>query len=245
MGYRLQEPRPPKPRRNVVDLATPMRLFIHNGAIGHFAFPCWYQEVLRPEPAMIHDRRLHDHIGWPDPRHPDHICQAQVQHLGPRELRPPHRRPHHVCRFALEPSKCNHKGGCKSCRHYLDARTVFPIHLGRSNNDVNGEGYTNFYVVIVDHHGEIVPSSVINARAYVDESEDWVVRLDVEPRLEHAINHPEEFRFTIFGYAPEYTTTKVDARSGNTITKVNPARKDVVVIGRMTVMPSAYYDDAI
>lgn len=243
MGYRLKEPRPPKPRRNLVDLSTPMKFFVHNGTIGHFAIPCWYQEVFRPRPTEIHDRMLHDHFGWPAPDHVDRSCQVRIPHCHTHHEiyhhghdflhhRPLYHQPYFVCHLHLDPDHCNHKGGCKGCRHYLDARTVFPIHL-------DDEGYTTFDMVIVDHRGEVVSDQVIARSAEVDEFEDWVIRVDVSPLVSDAILHPRHFFFTLYGNASEIQDTKIDAITGETKTRTWPARRDVVTIGEIIVLPSA------
>ena len=254
MGYRLKEPRPHKPRRNVVDLSTPMKLYIHNDTAGHFAIPCWYQEVLKPRVTEIHDRMMHDHFGWPAPDNPDHICQIPTPrchghhrypgerfHYGMRfhHHRPLYHQPFFICTMHLDPDTCNHKGGCKACRHYLDARTVFPIHLSRSIDEDLGEGYDSLDVVIIDRDGHVIDDEEIEADAYIDEVEDWVVRLDVHPYVAHIVRHPRRFFFTIYANAAAYDETKVDARTHETVTRHHAARRDVVTTGMIIVVPSA------
>lgn len=134
MGYRALKPRPHEPRRTATDIATPVKLFIHNGALSEFAFPCWYLEVEPPVPAAHHDRDLHDHCGWPEPMRPDHSCQLWIPEPG-----------HHV-------------HGWQECfpfaRHYLNFKKIAPIHL-RSEY----EGYTGVDVHWIDEHEgiEITP----------------------------------------------------------------------------------------
>lgn len=71
MGYRLPEhqhhhhARP----RHMADVATPTIVCVDNGAIARMEIPCSYVEW------HDHDRMLHDHIGWPEPRHIDRSCQ--------------------------------------------------------------------------------------------------------------------------------------------------------------------------
>lgn len=75
MGYRIGEPKPRPPRRDVQDVATPMKIYVHNYCTARIAIPCWYDEVVAPTPACLHDRMMHDHLGWPSPNHPDRVCQ--------------------------------------------------------------------------------------------------------------------------------------------------------------------------
>ena len=72
MGYRLPDHqhhhhhgRP----RHLVDAATPSVVCIDNGAIARIEIPCSYINW------FCHDRVLHDHLGWPEPRHVDKSCQ--------------------------------------------------------------------------------------------------------------------------------------------------------------------------
>lgn len=60
MGYRFAD-NPPKPE----DMLP--RFAVRNGATVRISFGCYY--------LRSHDRKLHDHIGWPYPTHPDAICQ--------------------------------------------------------------------------------------------------------------------------------------------------------------------------
>lgn len=60
MGYRFNDT-PPNPEDHL------MKLHVRNGATLRAAFGCYYLNT--------HDRKFHDHIGWPYPGHPDHICQ--------------------------------------------------------------------------------------------------------------------------------------------------------------------------
>ena len=61
MGYRFPD-NPPKPEDRL------MRFDVRNGAIMRVTFGCYYSD--------IHNRPMHDHLGWPEPRHPDRICQV-------------------------------------------------------------------------------------------------------------------------------------------------------------------------
>lgn len=67
MGYRKPDIPMPMP-----DDFLPV-FSVHNGEDATFSIPCFYLEIEPPE--EWHDYHLHDHIGWPNPTHPDHICQ--------------------------------------------------------------------------------------------------------------------------------------------------------------------------
>lgn len=137
MGYRINEHKPPKPRRTVVDIATPTKVFVHNGVISEIAFPCWYQEVHPPIPAAHHNRRLHDHEGWPSPGHADHVCQLWIPSHG----------------------KCLHgyRECSPHCKHYIDYARVFPVHLLSED-----EGYTAAAVKWLDEHEGIEVTATID-----------------------------------------------------------------------------------
>lgn len=123
MGYRkLEHPHRPHGQRTVQDTTTPGTIFIQNGATGYFAFPCWYLEVPAPVRWRPHNRPHHDHIGWPDPQHPDHSCQDHDFHL----------------------RACTHHDGVHGCdghQVYLDQRRVSPIHLLK-------EGYEDIEIAL-------------------------------------------------------------------------------------------------
>ena len=173
MSYRVKEHPKPKPQRSAVDIATPVKLYMNNGTVSNFAFPCWYQEVLPPVPARIHDRHLHDHQGWPSPMHPDHSCQLWIPEPG-YEIPVPH---HPEC--------------IPAARHYIDNARLIPIHLRSSD-----EGYTGASVAWASGHAGIVASATI------DDEEDWVVRLAVTANDPNAVDEPQKYRMTVFVNAP-------------------------------------------
>lgn len=65
MGYRFCD-NPPKPEDHL------HRFAVRNGAIMRVSFACYY--------LIGHNPKLHDHVGWPSPGHPDAICQ-QVSNM--------------------------------------------------------------------------------------------------------------------------------------------------------------------
>lgn len=67
MGYRLPDDRCPDRRKHIDDTARQSVIRVDNGTINHISIPSFYQEH--------HDRKLHDHLGWPSPGHPDRSCQ--------------------------------------------------------------------------------------------------------------------------------------------------------------------------
>lgn len=138
MAYRkIERPRPV--RRVLQDTATKNRTYVQNGATANLAVPCWYMEVRHPQHTHLHDREWHDHIGWPDPQHPDASCQ-DAYHL-------------RTAPFRACPDGPGTKGW-RSFHRYLDLSTCFPVHLEE-------EGYSEVEVAFADKpqglsgHGEI------------------------------------------------------------------------------------------
>lgn len=60
MGYRFDD-KPPKPEDNLY------RFAVRNGATAKISFGCYY--------LGKHDSKLHDYLGWPNPKRVDAICQ--------------------------------------------------------------------------------------------------------------------------------------------------------------------------
>lgn len=75
MAYRFDNTPPPKP-----ELLVP-KIDVRNGGTTIVAFPCFYLEMEKP--VDWHDHHVHDHIGWPSPNHPDHICQKLPDYTKP------------------------------------------------------------------------------------------------------------------------------------------------------------------
>ena len=137
MGYRTTDHKPPRPQRSAVDIATPVKWVVNNGTIAAFAFPCWYQEIKPPVPARLHDRKMHDHMGWPKPDHPDHICQLWIPEEG-----------HCVHGF----QECH-----PHCKHYINYKNVSPIHLLSDY-----EGYDGAFVAWAGEHEGITATAYID-----------------------------------------------------------------------------------
>lgn len=175
MSYRIKERPKHEPRRTFENVSTLSTIFIENGTIEHIAIPCWYVEVRPPRKAHCHSRQHHDHVGWPSPRHPDHICQAW-------DLA------HSCCSFD------RHKHHCDHCRHYLDMDSMIPIHLLK-------EGYKKIDVSLKDQISGLSASGVIDDSRDIlgkDYKNDWIVRLTFEAKCKDAISEPKETVFAVF-----------------------------------------------
>lgn len=213
MSYRIQEHRPHLARRTMEDIATPMIVHVHNGSTAHLAIPLWYQEIQKPVRAKHHNIHWHHHVGWPSPNHPDHICQLAYEgrHYG------------HRCPIGHD--HCH-----QTCAHYVDMTQIIPIHLLSDYEHYNK-------VRLSFREGTITG---LTTKIWIDEFEDWVVRVSFSPKLSNAINEHQDYHFSIFVDAPEYTTSKIDARTKQTKSRTWPARTDVVTHGILRVLPSSY-----
>lgn len=124
MGYRIKEHKPKPPRRDVQGTTSPSTVFVQNGTTFEYAIPCWYLIAEEPVRAHCHSRQHHDHVGWPSPTKPDHICQDW-------ELA-------HSC-HAHDSGHHHHD----HCHRYLDMEKLKPIHL-------SDEGYESVDVAFDD-----------------------------------------------------------------------------------------------
>lgn len=177
MGYRItnKEHHHHKPQRNVIDASTSMKVYAQNGVKTRIAIPCWYVEVLPPKRAHFHDRCHHDHIGWPSPSHPDHICQHSDF---------AHAHSHHHCGY--EAYDEHHRG-----RHqkFLDPDLLVPIHFLSES-----EGYSKTPKV---YFGDNKPAG-ISATATIDENEDWIIRVTFDIKTPAAATEEIEVPFSVF-----------------------------------------------
>lgn len=150
MGYRIGEHKHQEPRRTLDDVTTPSNIFIINGEISRLAIPCWYFVIDPPKRAHHHNRMHHDHIGWPSPNHPDHICQS----------------------WDFASSCCSHdsnKHHCDHCSMFIDLSKLAPVHL-------LSEGYTHAVIEFdedidgliadcdIDNHDDWIIRININAK---------------------------------------------------------------------------------
>ena len=176
MSYRIKEKPKPKPRRTFEDASTPSKIYIQNGTTSYLAIPCWYVEVAPPYKAHCHSRQHHDHVGWPSPNHPDHICQAW-------DLA------HSCCSFN------RHKHHCDHCKHYLDMDRMVPIHL-------LAEGYKNINVAFKNPpEGLTATANIDDSKDIVDSKRyirDWIVRIKLEAKCKDAIDESIDTKFAVF-----------------------------------------------
>ena len=215
MSYRIHEKPKPLARRSVESIATPFRVWVTNGTSTEVAIPCFYQEIRPPMPAVHHDVHWHHHIGWPSPHHPDHICQ-----------------------MAYKPHECGRRHCDKTCRHYLDPRTIIPIHFDK-------EPYGEFWIAFTDENGNTFESNEsIDAEVWVDNWEDWVVRIMFHTSDADAILEPKKYLFTIYGRSAESIETKIDALTGTEKTRVIPARTDAICLGQLVILPASWNADS-
>lgn len=176
MGYRSFDAAPPRPRRTMVDMATPLKVYAYNGTTARLAIPCFYQEAHAPIRMRHHDRPAHDHRGWPDPKRPDGSCQLyEPFEAGWHE--PPH----------------TMMGGHPPVRRLLDGSRLVPIHLSSEY-----EGYTG---ALVAWAGK-APEGVV-AEASIDPDQDWVVRVAFDVASPEAVDQCVSRRFSVFAIAAD------------------------------------------
>ncbi len=173
MSYRIETRKPEPPHRD-----------LEHGASTSFAIPCYYKEIRKPIPVRHHSRLWHDHTGMPSPNHPDHICQwwnfasCDCVHGAHKGLLGHHERT--AGKFGYD--------GCGQhlhCRDFIDMSKLFPIHLIR-------EGYTE---VLCGIYPEIAG---IGITGYIDEIDDWIIRVHISAICESAISKMEQTNFSIF-----------------------------------------------
>ena len=127
-----------------------------------------------PIPSRHHSQKLHDHLGWPGPHHPDHSCQAWD--------------------FADDPYGILHHD-MGACRRFIDPKRLIPIHLKK-------EGYTQLSTII-EHIGGDDRIDLISSNERFDDRNDWVVKLKLKSigSLTSENNKPLEpakFRISVF-----------------------------------------------
>jgi len=156
MSYRINEKRPPRKRRDAKALTTPGDIYVVNGTATRIAVPCFYHEIHPALPAVLHDRTVHDFIGWPSPDSPDRVCQERD--------------------FAI-PTVPDHlpipghgkyaPAGPGELRRYIDMGALFPVHF-------NEEGYEKVTARVASSIKKYV-----KVKTSIDEERDWVIRLVV------------------------------------------------------------------
>ena len=222
MSYRVHEHPKHLARRTVEATTTPMRFWVNQQSTTELAFPCFYQEIRKPMPAVHHNVHWHHHVGWPVYNHPDHICQMMYT-----------------------PNMCGHKGGCKSCRHYLDASSIFPI-------DLLAEGYTDFEVAFdfedarrlfcgPEYNTPAFPYEGlwVAADAYVNETEPWVVRVlvDVHFGVNKMPRRPIRVPFAIRARASKTVGRAWDDKTKSYVEYTILPRYDTIGLGEIIILP--------
>ena len=113
-----------------------------------------------------------------------HHCRAKHDHYG--WPNPDH--PDHSCQwhdFAIEcHNPFRHHGECHHHHHYIDMADLFPIHLTK-------EGYSK---IIIAFDKEL---EGLEAEGYIDEKDDWVIRVDFSAYLLEAIDKHVDVRFVV------------------------------------------------
>jgi hypothetical protein len=162
MAYRTLDRPPAKPEDflPVFDM--------HNHEIRTWSIPCFYFNVEKP--IDWHDYHMHDHLGWPDPHHPGHACQA-LPDYGP---------------YAFSPG---------SVWNYVDMNKAIPIDLTSEY-----EGYTGATIALdtVDEDGNTVDVSNIVVNAEIRDTEPWIVDLIFKPNITSFAGKPKEYLFNSY-----------------------------------------------
>lgn len=204
MSYRIQQPKPHKPHRTAQKTTTPSRYYMTNGTTFDLAIPCWYQEIHKPVRAKVHCKDWHDYIGRPSPNHPDHSCQlhdfAAYDHHDHHE----HCREEHSHTWHHDPHHLHHRG---HVRHLVDMAQLIPIHLSK-------EGYENVIIATNETYEGLV------IKGWIDEVDDWVIRVKFNARLEEATEKPVEIRFIV------------------KVTNETEEAVDTVSLGHLVIMPA-------
>lgn len=215
MSYRINEPKPPAPRRTMEKMTTPSDLFITLGTTVNLAIPCWYIETRKPRPAKPHCRTWHDHIGWPSPTHPDHICQAydfadSCEHHGMKG---------HPSRHVFNRGYCD---------QLIDARKLIPVHLLK-------EGYTKAEVKIEYMEGD--DRVKLTGSAVIDSTDDWIVRINLDS-MPNASERGKPFKKAFF-------RVSVFASGDNILTEKHPVKnkRDLVCQVKVCVNPTAVVEE--
>ena len=163
MGYRFNNEPPMKPEKflPVFDL--------YNNEDRTWSIPCFYLDVERP--IDWHDYKMHDFLGWPNPRKPGHICQALPDY--------------------------NKSFSPASIWKYVDMNKAVPIHF---LSDYEGYEPNAVSIVLdtKDEDGNDIDVSNIETSAYIRTDEDWIVDLRFNPTLPQFAGEPKEYLFNAY-----------------------------------------------
>jgi len=165
MGYRTID-RPPAKPEDFLPIFD-----MYNNEDKTWAIPCFYFNVEKP--IDWHDHMMHDFLGWPNPRKPDHICQALPDYGA----------------YTFSPG---------TVWNYIDMNKAIPIHLSSEY-----EGYDSAYIAFdeKDESGNDIDQEAlanIGASAQIRTTEDWIVDLSFSPRIEPFAGKPKEFIFNAY-----------------------------------------------
>lgn len=179
MGYRTFESKPKPPRRTMQKTATPYRVYAHNGSEMTLAIPCFYQVAHEPIRMKPHDRPMHDHMGWPDPRRRDRSCQLYEPY---------------EAGFPPEPTHTG-LGGHPPVRKLLDATRLVPIHLNSEYESGEGSGIATY----IDR-GDLLDTETVNLTGQVRADKDWIVELlfTIGLNFDRFENGPVKFKFSAY-----------------------------------------------
>lgn len=216
MAYRQLEHHHHHDNRTAQKLVTPAEFFMTNGSTFDLAFPCFYKEIHKPIRARHHCRAWHDHVGNPDPMHPDDVCQDydfaalhchgdpcyhgeyDIPWMGHSDH--PYDHPHGA---PLHPDHPH-----RHAFNRIDMAKLVPIHLLQ-------EGYERCEVAFLPS----LPG--LSAKAWIDEADDWIIRVKFSAWVEDDDFKPQSTRFAVRVYND------------------GEERCDVASIAEIVVMPAA------
>lgn len=183
MGYRTFPTEPHPKRRNMQVTTTPGKIYIANGSTAEVAIPCFYQEAHEAQRVRLHDRAMHDHMGWPDPHRKDRSCQIyEPMEAGWQE-------PDHTV-----------MGGHPITHRYVDGTKLVPIHL-------LDEYPTAKVVVDLEDAGRDRENANISIVGSIDKDQDWIIRLTVAALLYDEPAEPETYKYSVYVEQPSTSTS--------------------------------------
>lgn len=174
MGYRTFQTEPHPKRRNMQVTTTPGKVYVHNGCTADLAIPCFYQEAHEAQRVRLHDRAMHDHMGWPDPMRKDRSCQIyEPMEAGWHE-------PNHTV-----------MGGHPITHRYVDGTKLVPIHLK--------EEYPKSAIQVnIEKAAHQRANATINIGGEIDADRDWIIRLHIQAWIMDEPAEPETYKFSVY-----------------------------------------------
>lgn len=172
MGYRTFQTEPHPKRRNMQVTTTPGKVYVHNGCDAYLAIPCFYQEAHEAQRVRLHDRAMHDHMGWPDPMRKDRSCQIyEPMEAGWQE-------PDHTV-----------MGGHPITHRYVDGTKLVPIHL--LEEDPHAQ-------VLIAREEAAYNRKRIYMHGEIDKEKDWIIRLTFAAQISDEFTEPETYKFSVY-----------------------------------------------